>query len=285
MTFILPTRNRADILDKALERCRGYKGLEDELIVIDGVSTDHTKKVVGKYADIIDVFISEPDLNCTHALNKGILLARGKYIKPLTDDDIFFPDPQAAEQVIEIFERHPEIDLLLTGGMKTKNGFTKVVYVPAGVNYGESIYNVLRYPMCGGSQYFRKRALANAGLVPQESTRPDAEHLLRFFHSGAVIRFCRLNTYHCFYSSDNKGNMQSGWRKRRERRRFWEEAAREFFPAAFVRKYIWINRFQRSLLLRTLRRLRRVAMRTLRHLAGNKEIKIRQEPLWDGGFS
>lgn len=284
MTFILPTRNRADILDKALERCRGYKGPEDELIVIDGVSTDYTKEVVKKYADIIDVFISEPDLNCTHALNKGILLARGKYIKPLTDDDIFFPDPHALERVIEIFERHPEIDLLLTGGLKTIKGVTKLIYVPSGVNYGESIYNVFRYPMCGGSQHFRKRALANAGLVPQQSTRPDAEHLLRFFHAGATIRFCRLNTYNCSYSP-NKGNLQSDWRKRRERRKFWEWAVREFFPTSFARKYIWINRFQRSLPLRFLRRSRRAVMRLVRRMRGGKEVQIREAPIWDGGLS
>ena len=282
MSYILPTRNRADILDKALTRCREYKGSEDELIVLDGDSSDHTRSIVEKHRDIIDLFISESDLNCTHALNKGILLSRGKYIKPLTDDDIYFPEGLA--KVIEIFETHPEIDLLLTGGMKTKNGRTKVVYVPPGAQYGQSIYDVFQYPMSGGSQYFRKKALANAGLLPQQSTRPDAEHLLRFFHAGAKVRFCRIKTYHCFFSP-NQGNLQSARRRRRERRVFWNGAAREFASPSFARRFVLARTIQQSSIFKFFYRMRRILKRKWQDFRGLRMPKKTPEYIWDGGFS
>jgi len=96
ISYIFSTKNRAAFLEKALDNCRKFLEPEDELIVIDGASQDNTREVVKKNADIIDVFVSEPDLSGAHASNKAFLLARGRYIKPLPDDDDYIhPVPTA----------------------------------------------------------------------------------------------------------------------------------------------------------------------------------------------
>src|SRR5712692_3457942 len=92
VSYILTTRNRAPFLDKALANVREYITPEDELIVIDGASTDDTAEVIEKHGDIVSVFQSEPDYGEAHGFNKGILLSRGQIIKILSDDDYLYPD-------------------------------------------------------------------------------------------------------------------------------------------------------------------------------------------------
>src|SRR3989344_6904166 len=103
VSYILVTKNRAALLKKCLERTKYLLTKDDELIIVDGGSTDKTISVIKKYSKLIDKFISEKDLMPSHAGNKGILISQGKYIKMLTDDDIIFPD--AMEKAIEIMEK------------------------------------------------------------------------------------------------------------------------------------------------------------------------------------
>src|SRR3989344_6114042 len=100
-SYILITKNRAKFLKKSLERIRKLKKHNDELIVVDGFSSDSTREVIKGYKNIIDRFISEPDIGPTHAVNKGILIASGTYIKNLTDDDIYYA--KAMEKAKMIF--------------------------------------------------------------------------------------------------------------------------------------------------------------------------------------
>lgn len=72
-----------------------------EYIIIDGGSTDNTIKIIEKYADAVDYWISEPDSGIYDAMNKGIQLANGDLIVLLNADD-FFPK-ESLMQVVERF--------------------------------------------------------------------------------------------------------------------------------------------------------------------------------------
>jgi glycosyltransferase involved in cell wall biosynthesis len=98
-----------------LQNVREFVTPQDEVIVIDGASTDETSQVIKKHADIIDVFESEPDAGEAHGLNKGILKSRGQIIKFLSDDDYFYP--QAMRQAVSVLESHPDIEALQCGGV------------------------------------------------------------------------------------------------------------------------------------------------------------------------
>ncbi|WP_456403786.1 glycosyltransferase family 2 protein [Hydrogenimonas sp.] len=62
-----------------------------EYIVVDGGSTDGTLDIVKTYEDRIDYWVSEPDRGIYDAMNKGLMLASGRYIGFLNADDIFYP--------------------------------------------------------------------------------------------------------------------------------------------------------------------------------------------------
>ncbi len=55
-----------------------YKNIE--YIVIDGASTDGTLEILKKYADKIDIIISEADKGLYDAMNKGLKKASGDYV-------------------------------------------------------------------------------------------------------------------------------------------------------------------------------------------------------------
>ena len=195
VSFIIQTKNKAKYLDEILTLCRTLVKSTDELIVVDGASTDHTKEIVKKYQDLIDIFISEPDVDGNHAQNKALLLARGKFVKQLGDDDVFYPE--AMEQAIAVLEAHPEIDVLLCGGTKEFNGKVRTVYLPPGVEYGKSVEDVFRYlgPASGTGHMWRRSALARIGLFTLDHINADAEFVLRAIKRGATVKFCRINLY------------------------------------------------------------------------------------------
>lgn len=58
-----------------------------EYIVIDGLSSDGTLDVLNRYAEHIDILISEKDAGIYDAMNKGLSLATGEYVLFLNSGD------------------------------------------------------------------------------------------------------------------------------------------------------------------------------------------------------
>lgn len=68
-------------------------------IVIDGASTDDTLEKLEKYRARMNIFISEEDKGIYPAMNKGISLAKGKYLLFLNGGDLLY-DPQTVNNVM-----------------------------------------------------------------------------------------------------------------------------------------------------------------------------------------
>ena len=60
-----------------------------EYIIIDGGSTDGTLDIIKKYESQISHWISEPDHGIYDAMNKGLSLAKGKWINFMNSGDSF----------------------------------------------------------------------------------------------------------------------------------------------------------------------------------------------------
>lgn len=59
-------------------------------VVIDGNSTDESKKIIEKYSDKLAYWVSENDNGVYSAMNKGIKNADGEYVLFLNSGDVFY---------------------------------------------------------------------------------------------------------------------------------------------------------------------------------------------------
>jgi len=78
-----------------------------EWIVIDGCSTDGTLDVLSEYEHRIDHLISEADAGLYDAMNKGLRLAKGKYLLFLNAGDSL-----VGAQVLDVVSKVPDVDLI-----------------------------------------------------------------------------------------------------------------------------------------------------------------------------
>jgi glycosyltransferase involved in cell wall biosynthesis len=81
-----------------------------EHIISDGGSEDGTLDVLLRAPRTV-TWVSEADRGQSHALNKSFSRSTGEIIGWLNSDDAYF-DPEAIASVVELFRRHPEVDVV-----------------------------------------------------------------------------------------------------------------------------------------------------------------------------
>lgn len=91
---------------------------EVEYIIVDGQSTDNTRKIIEDYRDKIHTIISEPDCGIYDAMNKGFRYSTGDVVGILNSDD-FFANSQVISDVVQHFKSN----------LKTSCVFGDVVFV------------------------------------------------------------------------------------------------------------------------------------------------------------
>lgn len=118
-SIVVPSYNQAEYIERTM-RSIIDQGVETEIIVIDGGSTDGTVEYLKKLDETICKgeksfaptkcvnfkYISEPDRGQSHALNKGFAMATGDIFGWQNSDDVYMPG--AFKKVLEAFEKHPE---------------------------------------------------------------------------------------------------------------------------------------------------------------------------------
>jgi glycosyltransferase involved in cell wall biosynthesis len=104
ISFVISTRNKYRYLSEVLGRLIEDKSVREEIVVVDGGSTDGAAEYLESLhrSGKIESYLSEPDWGQAHAANKGLLMARGRFIKIMTDDDlIHLPTVRAAASFMD----------------------------------------------------------------------------------------------------------------------------------------------------------------------------------------
>jgi glycosyltransferase involved in cell wall biosynthesis len=90
VSVVIPTFNRSKLVVRAIDSVLNQTYKDYEIIVVDDGSTDNTSSILKPYTGRVRYFYQE-NQGPSAAKNKGIQLARGKWISILDSDDLWLP--------------------------------------------------------------------------------------------------------------------------------------------------------------------------------------------------
>ena len=95
ISIITAVYNAEDYIHPLIESLRQQADSNFEWVVVDGLSTDNTLKILKKIDDLNIIIISEADFGIYDAFNKGVKHSQGEYYLVAGADDIFYPNAVA----------------------------------------------------------------------------------------------------------------------------------------------------------------------------------------------
>jgi glycosyltransferase involved in cell wall biosynthesis len=104
------TWNQERFIAEAIESVLGQDFEDLELIIVDGASTDETRKIIDRYAQQdprIRVIFQERNLGISGACNDGVEAAKGKFVANIDSDDVWVPDKLTKQ--LAVLERDEDL--------------------------------------------------------------------------------------------------------------------------------------------------------------------------------
>jgi len=106
----MPAYNAEKYISEAIESILNQTFKDFEFIIINDGSTDSTPNIIDKYARLdkrIIVLNNEKNLNIAESRNRGVEIAKGKYIATMDSDDRALPD--RLKNQLEFLESNKDI--------------------------------------------------------------------------------------------------------------------------------------------------------------------------------
>ncbi|MDZ7689381.1 MAG: glycosyltransferase family A protein [Halobacteriales archaeon] len=230
VSTVVPTFDRRDLLEQAVESVRLQTYEPVECIVVDDGSTDGTSE----YLDSLDydemtVVRHEENHGQSVARNEGIKAANGEYVLFLDSDDILYPC--AAESLVSAVEGSSEdvVGAFASAKLVNHRGRVKKRTVPAGRMDEASLENA---NAIGGISctLFRRTVLEDVGGFDESlPRRVDVDLYLKILDEHALYgfdEFCCERRIHDEGLSSDTDAVEESYRKiaenhgvERERRR------------------------------------------------------------------
>jgi glycosyltransferase involved in cell wall biosynthesis len=110
VSVLMPVYNGEKYLSEAIDSILNQTYTHFEFIIINDGSTDNTDTIIANYNDSRIVYIkNETNIKLIATLNKGLKLAKGKYIARMDADDISMPDRLKSQ--VEYMELNPHVGI------------------------------------------------------------------------------------------------------------------------------------------------------------------------------
>ena len=163
VTVLMSAYNDERYLGKAIESVLNQTFKDFEFIIIDDASTDSTKNIILSYKDPRIRFVeNKKNLGLTKSLNKGIKVARGKYIARIDADDTSLP--KRLEEQVSFLDKHKEI-VVVGSQIQVINMESNKTYIlkyncdPAVIKWAHIFKNQIAH----SSSLFRKKVIKEVG--------------------------------------------------------------------------------------------------------------------------
>jgi glycosyltransferase involved in cell wall biosynthesis len=133
ISIVIPTLNEETTISDTLERLKYILGVDYEIIVSDGRSSDNTVKLAKKYTDKVVVYDGQIRQTIANARNLGASLAKGEFLLFL-DADVRLVEPQ--KFLITLLER-------FQGDPRLVAATTRIKILPENATLADRILSIL----------------------------------------------------------------------------------------------------------------------------------------------
>ncbi len=219
VSIITVTRNSASTLKDCFNSINSQTYSDIEHIVIDGQSTDDTKKIISNNKNISN-YISEKDKNLYDAMNKGIKLSSGDLIGILNSDDIF----ENKDVITKVVNSIGDCDALYSDlcYVKSEDTTSVVRYWKSGNYNDQSFKNGWMAPhptLFVKKEIFEKHGLYNIDL----SNSADYEFILRLFYKLKIkVKYLPITTVRMRVGGISNKSISHRLKANKEDRKAWD---------------------------------------------------------------
>jgi glycosyltransferase involved in cell wall biosynthesis len=181
VSVVIPTRNRRELLLRALRSVLGQRRVTVSVVVVDEASTDGSADAVERLADPrVRVVRHAMPRGVSRARNAGLEHVHDPWVAFLDDDDLWSPDKLSAQ--LDALRQHPEARWACTGmvNIDSRCRILHVVYPPSQLDIADLMLRRNVVPG-GGSGVLVATALARqvGGFDPALSNLADWDFYTR----------------------------------------------------------------------------------------------------------
>lgn len=217
ISVIIPTRNRSERLQRALQSAQAQGWGNIEIVVVDDASSDGTPALMERLSaedQRIRYVRNDSPKGGGGARNAGIELARGKYVAFLDDDDVWLPHKLERQHAMLV--AHPGASAVSCGFVLSSPGKADRTLTPQAPRDMQQLLRANR--LGGASVCFTTMAqlLEVGGFDPLLHSGQDWDLWLKLYARGPVL-VCRepLVIYAAHAGQRISGNPGSEYRGRR----------------------------------------------------------------------
>lgn len=209
VSIILPTYNGARFISNAIKSVQNQSFTDWELLVLDDGSSDGVGKIVENFS-LVDSRIlnvtNEKNIGLQKTLNKGISLARGKYIARLDDDDVW-SDTLKLENQVNFLEKNKDYVLVGTGVVVVNEEGDEILRYLNPNNDKDIRRGFLkRNPFVHSSVVFKKESVVSVGMYSEDGDSLHVEDYDLWLKLGRIGKVYNLPTYSVKFMS-RKGSI------------------------------------------------------------------------------
>lgn len=151
-----------------------------EFIIINDGSTDDTARILDSFKDRRLVIINQKNIGLTKSLNRGLNIARGKFVARIDADDICMPDRLSKQKIFLI--ENPDVVLVGSNAMLIDESNNDIGYTVYPTSHDSLLKRLKKFqPVFPHSSiFFRKDMVAcEGGYNPYFTRSQDNELYLR----------------------------------------------------------------------------------------------------------
>ncbi len=193
-SIILPTYNRAGLIQETIRSIRDQTYTNWELIIVDDGSTDDTEKLIAQFQDERIQFHKAGRIGVGGKIkNIGLEKTSGEWIAFIDSDD--FWAPKKLEKQVAALQQNPEAGFSLTGGYNFREPGEPLEYFykqREGLLFANVFLLFFQSKVAAFAQtlLFRRECLALTGPFKEEKSFSDIDFIASLaYHFKAVILY------------------------------------------------------------------------------------------------